>query len=79
MILRNMPDPFTARKKIWLPFILDELHCDSNTILVGHSSGAEAIMRCPLCALCYVVLRCCAVLCCVNCCARCVVLMVYDL
>ncbi|XP_025082425.1 putative hydrolase RBBP9 isoform X2 [Pomacea canaliculata] len=44
-ILRNMPDPITARESVWLPFMQDELGCDENTIIVGHSSGAEAAMR----------------------------------
>mmetsp|Transcript_13874 Transcript_13874/g.22127 ORF Transcript_13874/g.22127 Transcript_13874/m.22127 type:complete len:146 (+) Transcript_13874:469-906(+) len=40
-----MPDPNKARESIWIPFIQDKLKADSNTILVGHSSGAEAGMR----------------------------------
>lgn len=40
-----MPDNVLAREKYWLPFLKDELHADSTTILVGHSSGAEAAMR----------------------------------
>ena len=43
--LRNMPDPVTARKTVWLPFMRDEMGCDENTVIVGHSSGAEAAMR----------------------------------
>eukprot|EP01027_Heterolobosea_sp_BB2_P013605 GEZU01019608.1.p1 GENE.GEZU01019608.1~~GEZU01019608.1.p1 ORF type:complete len:190 (-),score=77.44 GEZU01019608.1:56-583(-) len=30
---------------IWLPFIKDKLGCDEDTIIIGHSSGAEAAMR----------------------------------
>jgi predicted alpha/beta hydrolase family esterase len=44
-VLKDMPDPYDARESIWLPFIENELKCDENTILVGHSSGAEAAMR----------------------------------
>jgi uncharacterized protein len=40
-----MPDPMRARKDIWLPFIKNDLKSDENTILIGHSSGAEAAMR----------------------------------
>jgi len=35
----------TARESIWLPFIRDSLKCNEETILIGHSSGAEAAMR----------------------------------
>ncbi|XP_073413547.1 serine hydrolase RBBP9 isoform X2 [Dendrobates tinctorius] len=35
----------TARESIWLPFMASELQCDSETILIGHSSGAAAAMR----------------------------------
>src|SRR5476649_918323 len=41
----TMPDNVLARQKYWLPFLKDNLHADENTILVGHSSGAEAVMR----------------------------------
>lgn len=43
--LQNMPDPVTAKESIWLPFMEKELGCDEHTIIVGHSSGAEAAMR----------------------------------
>ncbi|TPX63820.1 hypothetical protein SpCBS45565_g06353 [Spizellomyces sp. 'palustris'] len=45
VILRDFPDPYVARESIWIPFILNELGCDENTVLIGHSSGASAIMR----------------------------------
>jgi predicted alpha/beta hydrolase family esterase len=45
VVLEDMPDPYVARRDVWLPFIKKELGCDENTILVGHSSGAVAIMR----------------------------------
>ncbi|XP_023348558.1 putative hydrolase RBBP9 [Eurytemora carolleeae] len=44
-ILRNMPDPITARESIWLPFMKDELKVDEKTIIIGHSSGACAAIR----------------------------------
>lgn len=44
-LLKNMPDPVTARESIWLPFMQDQLGCGENSIIVGHSSGAEAAMR----------------------------------
>ena len=43
--LENMPDPFVAKESIWLPFMKESLECDENTIIIGHSSGAEAAMR----------------------------------
>lgn len=45
VLVMNMPDPELARKEIWLPFIEKELKADENTIAIGHSSGAVAIMR----------------------------------
>jgi hypothetical protein len=38
------PDGVLARKDYWLPY-LDTFLPDENTILIGHSSGAVAIMR----------------------------------
>lgn len=43
-VLRNFPDPIKARASVWIPF-MQQLNCDHNTIIVGHSSGAEAAMR----------------------------------
>jgi len=43
--VRSMPDPDEAKREIWLPFILNELGADENTVLIGHSSGAVAAMR----------------------------------
>jgi len=43
--MQNMPDPYVAKETIWLPFLTSTLQCDADTILIGHSSGAEAAMR----------------------------------
>ncbi|XP_050407068.2 serine hydrolase RBBP9 [Patella vulgata] len=43
--LEAMPDPYTASESEWIPYMHKELNCDENTIVVGHSSGAEAAMR----------------------------------
>ncbi|CAL1530766.1 unnamed protein product [Lymnaea stagnalis] len=43
--LRDMPDPIRASESVWLPFMESELNCDENTIILGHSSGAQAAMR----------------------------------
>jgi predicted alpha/beta hydrolase family esterase len=40
----DFPDPVLASMNVWLPFI-KALGADENTILIGHSSGAEAAMR----------------------------------
>ena len=40
-----MPDPVTARRSIWLPFMKDELGVDEQTVIIGHSSGACAAVR----------------------------------
>ncbi len=45
VIAENMPDPDLARKEYWLPSIEEKTNGDKNTILIGHSSGAVAIMR----------------------------------
>ena len=44
-VLRNMPDPITARRSIWLPFMKSELGVDEDTVIIGHSSGACAAVR----------------------------------
>jgi predicted alpha/beta hydrolase family esterase len=43
--VRSMPDPVEAKRSIWLPFILNELGADEETVLIGHSSGAVAALR----------------------------------
>jgi predicted alpha/beta hydrolase family esterase len=45
VIAKNMPDPDLARKQYWLPFIKEQIKNDSNSIFIGHSSGAVAILR----------------------------------
>jgi len=45
VIAENMPDPDLARKEYWLPFIKAKIGNDNETILIGHSSGAVAILR----------------------------------
>lgn len=44
VVAENMPDPELARKEFWIPFMeLKELGEDA--VLIGHSSGAVAILR----------------------------------
>ena len=45
VILQNMPDPIHAKENIWVPYIKSIVDRDNNIVLIGHSSGAEAIMR----------------------------------
>jgi predicted alpha/beta hydrolase family esterase len=45
VILEDMPDPHDARESYWVPFIRNTLKIDEKTILIGHSSGCQAIMR----------------------------------
>jgi len=44
VVAENMPDPDLARKQFWLPFIEGYVK-NHNSILVGHSSGAVAILQ----------------------------------
>jgi hypothetical protein len=45
VIAKTMPDPDIARKEYWLPFIEQQIGEGEDVILIGHSSGALAIMR----------------------------------
>ena len=45
VIAENMPDADLAREKFWIPFMEQKMGKDENVILIGHSSGAVAIMR----------------------------------
>ena len=40
-----MPDPGPARRNIWLPHLTNTVGIDEETIVIGHSSGAEAALR----------------------------------
>lgn len=42
---RDMPDPLDAHANIWIPYIAEVVGGDENVILIGHSSGAVAILR----------------------------------
>ena len=45
VVCRSFPDPYAARESVWIPFLLNECGADASTIIIGHSSGAEAAMR----------------------------------
>lgn len=48
-ICEDFPDPYKARRDRWVPFIrklaVEKTEDESNIILVGHSSGAQAVLR----------------------------------
>ena len=45
VIAKSFPDAYLARKEFWFPFIENVLQPNDQSILIGHSSGAEAVMR----------------------------------
>jgi len=45
VVSTSMPDPLRARREVWIPHLKDVVKVDESTIVVGHSSGAEAAMR----------------------------------
>lgn len=45
VIAAEFPDPDLARAFIWIPFLINDLKVDEDTILIGHSSGAIAALR----------------------------------
>ncbi|KAF9586103.1 putative hydrolase rbbp9 [Lunasporangiospora selenospora] len=44
-VLRTFPDPFDAHEHIWIDFMEDELELGEKDVVIGHSSGAAAILR----------------------------------
>ena len=45
VVAENMPDPKLARKEFWIPFIKERAGKEDDLILIGHSSGATAILK----------------------------------
>lgn len=45
VIASEFPDNILARESYWIPFLINDLKVDDQTILIGHSSGAIAAMR----------------------------------
>ncbi|KAI8831153.1 retinoblastoma-binding protein 9, partial [Chytriomyces cf. hyalinus JEL632] len=41
----GMPDPNGAKRSIWIPHIQNKMGCNSEAVIVGHSSGAVAALR----------------------------------
>ncbi|KAF9432454.1 putative hydrolase rbbp9 [Entomortierella beljakovae] len=44
-VLRTFPDPYDAHEEIWIKFMEDDIEIGENDVVIGHSSGAAAIMR----------------------------------
>ncbi|KAF9410789.1 putative hydrolase rbbp9, partial [Podila epigama] len=44
-VLRTFPDAFDAHEHIWIRFMEDELEISEKDVVIGHSSGAAAILR----------------------------------
>jgi len=44
-IMRDFPDPNRCRESIWVPFLLNEIGLDQDTVVIGHSTGACCAMR----------------------------------
>ncbi|OEU10255.1 alpha/beta-hydrolase [Fragilariopsis cylindrus CCMP1102] len=44
-ILRNFPDQPKCRESVWLPFLVDKIGLDQDTVVIGHSTGAALAMR----------------------------------
>jgi len=45
VVASAMPDPNKARREIWIPHVTDTIGVDKDTVVIGHSSGAECGMR----------------------------------
>ncbi|KAG9065635.1 putative hydrolase rbbp9 [Linnemannia hyalina] len=43
--LETFPDPFDAREEIWIKYMEDEIEIGEQDVVIGHSSGAAAILR----------------------------------
>lgn len=44
-VLRNFPDPLYAHENNWIQFMRDDIQINEDDVVIGHSSGAAAIMR----------------------------------
>ncbi|KAG0202763.1 putative hydrolase rbbp9 [Mortierella sp. GBA30] len=44
-VLRTFPDPYDAHEEIWIKFMEDDIEIDEEDVVIGHSSGAAAILR----------------------------------
>ncbi|KAG0010524.1 putative hydrolase rbbp9 [Entomortierella chlamydospora] len=44
-VLRTFPDPYDAHEEVWIKFMEEDIEIGENDVVIGHSSGAAAIMR----------------------------------
>ncbi|KAG0063810.1 putative hydrolase rbbp9 [Linnemannia elongata] len=44
-ILRTFPDPYDAHEEIWIRYMEDAIEIGEQDVVIGHSSGAAAILR----------------------------------
>ena len=44
VLIENMPDSMCNDVELWVKFMLRELRCDANTIVIGHSAGTASTM-----------------------------------
>ena len=44
-ILETFPDPYDAHEEIWIRHMEDEIEIGEQDVVIGHSSGAAAILR----------------------------------
>ncbi|KAG0272555.1 putative hydrolase rbbp9 [Linnemannia exigua] len=43
--LETFPDPYDAHEEIWIGFMEDKIEIGEQDVVIGHSSGAAAILR----------------------------------
>ncbi|KAG0364444.1 Alpha/Beta hydrolase protein [Gamsiella multidivaricata] len=44
-VLKTFPDPYDAHEEIWTKFMEDNIEINEEDVVIGHSTGAAAIMR----------------------------------
>ncbi|KAF9963518.1 putative hydrolase rbbp9 [Mortierella alpina] len=44
-VLRTFPDPYDAHEENWIKFMEDDIEIGEEDVVIGHSTGAAAIMR----------------------------------